>query len=179
MKKIALTLALVLTVIFGGIAQNWKPTTASVTFRIKHALGAYATGNFTGFAGSVNFDPNNLGGSSLFATIKTETFDTDNSMRDKELKSDAYFDAAKYPKITMRSTAILKGSGADEYIGTFDLTIKDKTKSVRVPFTFTESGSSGTFKAQFSIDRTEYGVGEASKLLSNTAKVNITLNVKK
>jgi polyisoprenoid-binding protein YceI len=61
----------------------------------------------------------------------------------------------------------------------FDLTIKNKTKSVKVPFTFTESGNEGTFKGDFTIDRTEFGVGEASRLLSSDAKISIKLNVKK
>lgn len=160
-------------------AQDWKPTTAAVTFKIKHALGAYADGKFGGLAATVNFDTDNLASSSISASVKTETFDTDNGIRDKALKSDEYFDVAKYPKIMMKSTSIAKGSGANEYVGTFNLTIKNKTKSIKIPFTFTEDGETGTFKGQFTIDRTEFGVGEETRLLSNDAKVSIKLNVKK
>lgn len=181
MKNILLVLLVVACTFRPNLtnAQEWKPTTAAVTFKIKHALGAYANGKFGGLAASVTFDPNNLSGSSISASVQTETFDTDNSIRDKELKSDEYFDVAKYPKITIKSTSITKGSGANEYIGTFNLTMKNKTKSIKIPFTFTENGGTGTFKGQFTIDRTEFGVGEASKLLSNDARVSIKLNVKK
>ena len=181
MKNFLLTLTLVSYIFTSHSvnAQEWKPTTAAVTFKIKHALGAYADGKFGGLAATVNFNPNDLGNSSIIATVKTETFDTDNSIRDKELKGDEYFDVAKYPKITMKSTSITKGSGANAYVGTFNLTIKDKTKSIKVPFTFTENGNTGTFQGQFTIDRTEFGVGEESRLLSNEAKVSIKLNVKK
>lgn len=160
-------------------AQDWKPNTAAVTFKIKHALGAYADGKFGGLVASINFNPDNLGSSVIEASIKTETLDTDNNIRDKELKSNEYFDVAKYPKITMKSSSITKSSGTNEYIGTFDLTIKNKTKSIKIPFTFTENGDTGTFKGQFTIDRTEFGVGEETRLLSNDAKISIKLNVKK
>lgn len=181
MKNILLKLILVSFLFTSqyATAQDWKPTTAAVTFKIKHALGAYADGKFGGLAATVNFDTDNLSSSSISASVKTETFDTDNGIRDKELKSDEYFDVAKYPKITMQSTAITKGSGANEYVGVFNLTIKNKTKSIKIPFTFTENGSTGTFKGQFTIDRTEFGVGEKSRLLSNDAKISIKLNVKK
>jgi polyisoprenoid-binding protein YceI len=181
MKNILLTLTFVSFAFISQFAnaQDWKPSTASVTFKIKHALGAYADGKFGGLAATVVFDKDNLSNSSVSATVKTATFDTDNGIRDKELKSEEYFDVSKYPKITMKSTSISKGSGANEYIGMFDLTIKNKTKSVKVPFTFTESGNEGTFKGDFTIDRTEFGVGEASRLLSSDAKISIKLNVKK
>jgi|AntRauTorckE5430_2_1112549.scaffolds.fasta_scaffold32008_2 polyisoprenoid-binding protein YceI len=181
MKNILLTLTFVSFAFMSQFAnaQDWKPSTASVTFRIKHALGAYADGKFSGLAATVNFDPDNLNGSLISATIKTETFDTDNGIRDRELKSDEYFDVVKYPKITMKSTSITKGSGPNEYLGTFDLTIKNKTKNVKVPFTFTKSSNEGTFKGEFIIDRTEFGVGEVSRLLSSDAKISIKLSVKK
>ncbi|MDP5121547.1 MAG: YceI family protein [Spirosomaceae bacterium] len=181
MKKILLTLTFVSFVFAmqSATGQDWKPTTAAITFKIKHALGAYADGKFGGLAATVNFDADNLSSSSISASVKTATFDTDNSIRDKELKSDEYFDVAKYPTITMKSTSIAKGSGANSYIGTFDLTIKNKTKSIKIPFTFTENGSTGTFQGQFTIDRTEFGVGEETRLLSNDAKISIKLNVKK
>lgn len=160
-------------------AQNWKPTTAAVTFKIKHALGAYADGKFGGLTASVTFDANNLSSSFISASVQTATFDTNNNMRDKVMKSDEYFDVAKYPIITMKSTTLTKGNGANEYIGTFDLTIKNKTKSVKVPFTFTENDGLGTFKGKFTIDRTEFGVGEESTLLSKNTNISIKLNVKK
>jgi polyisoprenoid-binding protein YceI len=181
MKNIFLILALAsYTFTFNSVnAQEWKPTTAAITFKIKHALGAYADGKFGGLAATVSFDANDLGNSSISATVKTETFDTDNGIRDKALKGDEYFDVAKYPKITMKSTSIAKGSGVGEYIGTFDLTIKNKTKSIKMPFIFTGNSETGTFEGQFTIDRTEFGVGEETRLLSNDAKISIKLNVKK
>lgn len=177
MKNILLTFSAIFLIQFSGFAQEWKPTTATVTFKIKHALGAYADGKFGGLSASVKFDADNPASGLIYASIQSQTIDTDNGLRDKELKSDDYFDVANYPKITMKSTSIQKGSGANAYIGIFDVTIKNKTKSMKVPFVFTQFSNEGTFTAQFTIDRTEFGVGEASKLLSSTAKVTLKLNV--
>lgn len=177
MKNTLLAISIIFLLNFSASSQEWKPTTAAVTFTIKHALGIPATGNFSGLAAAITFDPDSPQTGSLYASIQTATLDTDNSLRDKELKSADYFDVTTYPKITMQSTAIAKTKAADAYVATFDVTIKDVTKSLKVPFTFTQFSNEGTFMAQFIIDRTEFGVGESSKLLENKAKVNLKLHV--
>ena len=160
-----------------GFAQNWKPSTAIIAFKIRHVAGATAEGSFKGFVGSVNFDSTNLSTASLKATIDTKTFETGSSLRDKTVKGDSYFDVEKYPKITMVSTKIEKGANPDSYIGSFDLTIKSVTKSVQFPFTFTKNGKEGQFKGSFSLNRIEYGVGGKSFMLNDKPTIFITLNV--
>jgi polyisoprenoid-binding protein YceI len=160
-----------------SFAQNWKPATAIIAFKIKHVAGATAEGSFKGFVGSVNFDPENLATASLKATIDATTFETGSNMRDKTVKGTDYFDVEKYPKISMVSTKIEKGTTPDSYIGTFDLTIKTTRKSVQFPFIFTKNGKEGQFKGSFQLNRIEYGVGGKSFLLNNTATIFITLNV--
>lgn len=157
-------------------AQNWKPTTAAVTFKIKHALGSTADGSFKGFSGVVVFDANNLMVSSLKASIDTKTIDTSLGLRDKTLRGNEYFDVEKYPKISMISTKIEKSPKENEYIGYFNLTIKKTTKNIKIPFTFVQNGTNAQFKSTFQINRLEYEVGEKSSLLGDIATVSITLN---
>lgn len=160
-------------------AQNLKPTTAAVTFKIKHALGSTADGSFKGFSGTVVFDTDNLPASSLKASIDTKTIDTGLGMRDKALKGNEYFDVEKYPKISMNSTKIEKGVKENEFVGYFSLTIKNTTKNIKIPFSFVQNGSVGQFKSTFQINRLEYQIGEKSSLLGDIATVSITLNVQK
>lgn len=165
--------------LFGGgqlSAQNWKPTTAAVTFKIKHALGSTADGSFKGFTGAVVFDPQNLSNAALKATIDTKTIDTGLGLRDKTLRGNEYFDVEKYPKISMISTKIEKSTKENEYIGYFNLTIKKTTKNIKIPFTFVQNGTNAQFKSTFQINRLEYEVGEKSSLLGDIATVSITLN---
>lgn len=160
-----------------GYAQHWKPSSSSVTFKIKHALGATADGSFKGLLGTILFDPNTLATANLKASIDANSIDTGVKIRDKALRSDEYFDVVKYPKISMTSVKIEKGAKENEYWGLFNLTIKKTTKNVRIPFTFSQNGATAQFKSTFQINRLEYEIGEKSALLGDIATVTITLNV--
>lgn len=157
-------------------AQTLKPITSAVTFKIKHSLGATAEGAFKGFSGVINFDPMNLGNASMRATIDVRTISTNIKLRDYTIRGGDYFDADKYPRISMVSTKIEKTTKENEYIGHFNLTIKNVTKNIKFPFIFTKSNSQGTFNGNFSIKRTEYGIGEKSFLLGDTVTIYIIVN---
>lgn len=156
-------------------AQDWKPSTGSVKFSLK-MLGVSVVGNLGGIAANLSF--NNNEPNYVYATVKTATVDTDNSLRDSHLKEKPeFFEPAKYPTIAMRSKSITKNGNA--YTGVFDVTIKNITKSVNVPFTFTSSGNDGVFKGAFTIDRTDWKFGGNTLGMGDDVKVEILLNVKK
>lgn len=158
-------------------AQVWKPTSASITFKIKHALGATADGSFKGFVGTVVFDPKELSNATIKASIDAKTIDTDLKIRDKTLRSDEYFDVEKYPKITMVSQKFEKGVKENDYLGTFSLTLKKTTKIIKIPFSFVQNGTTAQMKSTFQLNRVEYEIGEKSSLLGDVATISITLNV--
>lgn len=166
--------------LFAGLAshaQSWKPTTATITFKIKHAFGSTAEGSFKGFAGVIVFDPKNLQNASLKASIEAKTIDTGLDIRDKTLRGSNYFDSENYPKISMISTRIETGANENEFIGYFNLTIKKTTRSIKVPFSFVRNNSTAQLKSTFEVNRLEYGIGGKSSLLKDIAIVSITLNV--
>jgi polyisoprenoid-binding protein YceI len=178
MKKIYLFFSLLLF-ISPAFAQV-KPQTvtkSSIVFHIKN-LGITIDGTLAGFKGDIKFDPANLAGSTIEASVDVNTLDTDNGTRNDHLKSDSYFDVAKYPAITMKSTAFKHSSG-NNYKGTFNLTIKNITKSIEIPFTYTETADSAQFKGNFQIERTDYGVGGRSLVMSNDVKVELAVSTTK
>lgn len=152
-------------------------TKSSVVFHIKN-LGFTVDGTLAGFKGEVKFDPANLAASSIIASVDVNTIDTDNGTRNDHLKSDSYFNVAKYPNITMRSVSFKHNSG-NNYTGTFSLTIKDKTNTIAVPFTYAESGTGAEFKGNFQVERTAYGIGGKSLVMSNDVKVDISISTAK
>lgn len=137
-------------------------------------MGINTGGNISGFKGDILFDPAHLDASSIAASVETITINTDNATRDKHLKSDSYFDVTRYPKITIKSVSLKHKSG-DNYTGTFSLTIKDKTNTVDIPFKYTETGNTASFKGTLQIKRTDYDVGGKSLIMSN--EVNIVIDV--
>jgi polyisoprenoid-binding protein YceI len=170
------TLLIIIILTLKVDAQNWKPVTASITFKIKHSLGATAEGSFKGFAGTIFFEAMNLSTANIKTTIDAKSINTGINLRDNMMRSNDYFDVEKYSKISMVSTKIEKSIKENEYMGYFNLTIKNVTKNIKIPFIFTTIGTQSSFKGTFAINRTEYGLGEKSALLGDTATITITVN---
>jgi polyisoprenoid-binding protein YceI len=168
MKKIALLLLLLSSTAF---THAQTITNHSVTFKIKN-LGIYANGTINGLHADIHFNPADLTASTLTASVEVNTVNTDNADRDEHLKSEDFFDVAKYPKITLKSVSF-KHRGGNNYTGVFDLTIKDKTKLVEIPFTYLEKGNSQSFNGSFKINRLDFGVGGHSMIMSDEVIISI------
>ncbi len=153
----------------------WHPTKTAVTFVIRNA-GLAVTGSFSGFAGNLTFDPAKPAQSKLVATIETATLSTGIGMRDNHLRKTDYFDVDTYPRISLTSVTLEKKADM-AYSGIFDLTIKATTRRVTIPFTFTQTGSTGQFLGQFMLNRLDYQVGKSSFLMSNNVTISLTIQV--
>jgi polyisoprenoid-binding protein YceI len=159
------------------IAQNWKPVTAGVNFKMK-MLGTTVNGNFKGFSGILKFDPADLANSSLVGTVDAATVDTDNNLRNRHLKEkEDFFNVAKYPKLKMKTTKIEKEG--NNYVGYFDLTMKEITKNVKIPFIFKQDGDKATFQGSTIIDRRDWKVGGGTFGMGDNVTFTITVNVVK
>lgn len=155
---------------------------SSVGFEIPHLVISSVEGKFKTFSGTLvvneKFDK-----STLTAEVDVNSIDTSVADRDAHLKSPDFFDAAKYPKMTFKSTSI---SGTPEAFKlTGDLTIHGKTK--RVTFDASYKGSVtdayGNLKAAFTaktvINRKDFGLTwskavEAGPVVGD----NVTLELK-
>ncbi|MDB5286364.1 MAG: hypothetical protein JWR05_1313 [Mucilaginibacter sp.] len=165
MKKICISI-FILIVSNSAFAQLKNNVTKSkITFQINN-LGIKTGGTIGKMEAEVKFDPGKLDASKIDAVADITTINTDNNMRDSHLKSEDYFDVVKYPNITMSSIAFKKRSG-NNYIGQFNITIKNKTKMVELPFTYTDTGNIAWLKGSFKINRSDFGVGGGSLTLAN------------
>jgi polyisoprenoid-binding protein YceI len=173
MKKV-LTFILFVSLANTIFAQNWKPVTAGVNFKLK-MLGGTVNGNLKGFSGILKFDPNDLANSSLIGTVDASTIDTDNSLRNRHLKEkEDFFNVAKYPKLKMKTTKIEKDGS--NYVGYFDLTMKETTKNVKIPFIFKQDGDKATFQGSTVIDRRDWKVGGGTFGMGDNVTFTITVN---
>ena len=73
--------------------------------------------------------------SSVVFTIKATSIDTNNSHRDNDLRSDNFFDVAKFPEITFKSSKIA-ATGKDTYAVTGTFTMHGVSKEVTLPVTY-------------------------------------------
>jgi len=177
MKKIYIAAVLAFLVINSFAQVKTTVTKSAISFKIKN-MGISCNGVFNGLQADVQFKPADLTGSSITASVETATVNTDNEMRDNHLKSADYFDVTTYPKITLKSVSFKHKSG-DNYTGSFNVTIKDKTKLIEVPFTYTETGNTAVFNGSFKVNRRDFGVGGNSMVLADEATVAINTEISK
>ncbi|MGF7074408.1 YceI family protein [Mucilaginibacter sp. 3215] len=173
-KKIYIVVLLIFATT-AGFAQTVSKS--DISFKIKN-LGFNVGGTFGGLQADIKFKPNDLEGSFIEASVLSNTVNTDNESRDKHLKSEDYFDVIKYPKITLKSVSFKRKSGSN-YTGNFNVTIRDKTKLIEVPFTYMESGNTAQLKGNFMILRTDFGIGGKNLILSNEANVSVEAEISK
>ena len=158
------------------------PAHSEVHFKIKHLVISTVTGSFKKFEGSVESEKDDFSDAVIQFSADTANVDTNNEQRDGHLRSDDFFNAEKYPKLTFTSTGIEKDG--DEYALKGNLTIRDVTKPVelKVEYGGTTQDSYGQTKAGFDItgkiNRQDYGIsfGAVSEtgglLLGDEVKIN-------
>ena len=111
-------------------------------------------GAFKGLNSELLFNENNLAASKLIATIDANTINTGNGMRNKHAKQS--LDAKTYQTVKFESTSITKTTGGYEATG--NLTIKDVTKQIKIPFIFTKAAEGGIFVGTFSVKPADFNV---------------------
>jgi polyisoprenoid-binding protein YceI len=175
--KAGLLTVIILACCLSALLAQSVVTRSAITFEIKN-LGISTGGSISGLLADVHFTPANLNSSTLEASVDVNTINTDNSSRDEHLRSEDFFDVLHYPKIALKSIAF-KHKGGNNYIGTFTLTIKGKSKQIEIPFTYLDKENAFEFKGAFKINRVDFGVGSKSMILADEVTVNIDCEEKK
>jgi len=185
--RLALATAMLTAAAFAADEYKIDGAHSHASFKVKHMMISTVEGRFGEVAGVVQFDEKDLTKSSVEATIKTASITTDNENRDKHLKSPDFFEVEKYPAITFKSKRIEKRGS--NYVAIGDLTIKDVTKEVDLPFEFnTIKTARGTIlgaTAELKINRMDYHVKWNNALegggvvVSDEVRIEISIEARK
>src|ERR1700751_2468443 len=135
---IAFSALLAAHALFAGDTYFIDKNHSNVGFLIRH-LFTKVPGRFTDFSGQISFDEANPEQSTVEVTIKTASVNTDNDLRDKDLRSPNFFDVAKFPEMTFRSRSF-KPTGQNTADVTGDLTMHGVTREVVLKVEFTGKG---------------------------------------
>jgi polyisoprenoid-binding protein YceI len=127
----AIAAAMLVTLPVTAAPSQWAIDSAhaSAQFAVKHLMISTVRGQFHGVTGTVNWDDKDITKSTVDVSIDMNTVDTQEPNRDKDLKSENFFDVAKYPTMTFKSKRI-EQAGAGKLKVTGDLTIHGVTKEV-------------------------------------------------
>ena len=139
------------------ISQVWNVIDADKVV-VNFALKKEGTkGTFTGVDANIDFDAADPSKSSIKATVKVKSIDTQNKQRDGHLLTADFFDAEKYPTIIFASNEIVKTDKG--FLAKGKLTMKDQTLDVEVPFTFEEDKSGkASLVGTMEVSPTKFGV---------------------
>jgi polyisoprenoid-binding protein YceI len=132
-------------------------------FSTRHAMVTTVRGQFSDFAGAAHIDQANPDRSWVSLTIQVGSVDTGVADRDGHLRSGDFFDVERFPTMSFTSTSVARDEDGVWQI-TGDLTIKDVTKSITIPFE--ETGSARDpfghvrvgFEGGTTINRKEWGL---------------------
>jgi polyisoprenoid-binding protein YceI len=150
---------------------NIDPYHTNVNFAVKHFGISTVRGRFDDVAGVIVADSANPANSSVEVTIATASIDTDVKMRDDHLRSPDFFDAAKYPTITFKSTKVEKRRG-NNWTARGILTIHGVSKEIILPFKVTgpvkdaQVGARFGAEARLKLNRQDYGI-KYNQILDN------------
>jgi polyisoprenoid-binding protein YceI len=139
-------------------------------------------GKFTDFDVAVVFDPADITKSSVNATIRVASVDTGIADRDKDLRSDNFFNVDKYPTITFVSHSVGKKDGKIVAHGT--LTMKGVAKEIDLPISlageFPMPNSDKKligFHASMKLNRRDYGITWEHQALATFVGDEVTVNI--
>lgn len=166
MKKSFILLCSLFFLAAGAAAQTtWvvDDVHSNVRFSVSHLIISEVEGSFKVYSGALAFENADLANAKVDFAVDVASINTENVMRDGHLKSDDFFNAEQFPKMTFKSVA-WKKLDDKRYELEGDLTIRDITR--RVTFAVVFGGTikdpwgnvKAGFKATTTINRFEYGL---------------------
>lgn len=107
------------------------PSHSEISFKVKHLVVATMTGKFDTFEGTLETESEDFNGANISFSADIASINTGNADRDGHLKSDDFFNAEAFPKLTFKSTSFTK-TGDNDFKLVGDITIRDITKSIEL-----------------------------------------------
>ena len=166
-RTLILVCAMGLAISAAGDTETWQldPPHSAAQFAVRHMGISTVRGTFSKVSGTVQYDPADPTKSSVEATIDATSVDSRVDMRDNDLRSEKFFDVAKYPTITFKSKRV-ESAGNGKLKVTGDLTMHGVTKEVVLdvdgpsqPFKDPRGNSHMGASATATLNRRDFGVG--------------------
>lgn len=177
MKKVFTLIAAALLSTATFAQSTWKADKAHshITFTITHLAVSDVDGSFKDFEAVIIASKPDFSDAKFDFTANANTVSTDNDQRDAHLKTAEFFDVAKYPNVTYKSTSI-KTVSKDHYKVYGNLTLHGTTKPVTFDLVYRGTitnpmtkGPDAGFVATGTVKRSDFAFGSkyGSPMLSD------------
>jgi polyisoprenoid-binding protein YceI len=138
---------------------------AKVGFSVTHLMISDVEGYFKKATATLTSTQDDFSDAVVEFSAEAGSINTDNDMRDNDLKSTKFFDIAQFPSLTFKSTSFKKAKEANTYTVIGNLTMHGITK----PVTLTAVARTGInpmskktvagFKISGKLNRLDFGIG--------------------
>ncbi|MCU4522542.1 YceI family protein [Acinetobacter ursingii] len=156
------------------------PTHTATVFSWNHFGFSTPSANFSDIQGVIKVDNAKPANSSVEVTIPVSSVNTNVTALNKEFQEEGWFNAAKYPNITFKSTKV-ETKDKKHFKITGNLTVKGITKPVVLDAVLNKQGEHPMakvpaigFNATTSFNRSEFGIGNYVPNVGDKITVNIT-----
>lgn len=153
----------------------------TLAFVARHAMITKVRGTLTA-SGEAYLDGASPKTSTITVQADVASVNTGNEGRDQHLLSPDFFHLEEYPHITFRSTDV-EVVADDEIEVTGDLTIKDQTRSVTIPLTYTGTvvdpfgATRAGFEGSLPVKRSDFGLTWNAALEAGGVLVSDKINL--
>ncbi|HET8765367.1 MAG TPA: YceI family protein [Rhodanobacter sp.] len=162
------------------VTYQLDPNHTMVLFSWSHFGYSHPTADIGLASGTVTFDEQHPAAASVEVTLPLSKLDTHVPALDEHLKQADFFDAAKYPTVTFKSTKV-EPVDAKHFKVTGNLTIHGVTRPVTLDATLNRVGPHPMnqqpaigFDATATLRRSEFGVGLMAPMVGDEIQVRIT-----
>lgn len=162
------------------VSYNLDPTHTNVLAQWSHFGFSHPFANFGDVEGTLVYDADNVAASRVEVTLPLSGLEAFSSKFNDHLRSADFFDAAKYPTATFKSTRV-EAVGEGKLKVTGNLTIKDQTKPVVLDVTLNKAAEHPMMKvpaigfdATTTILRSDFGVGAYAPNVGDEVTLRIT-----
>jgi polyisoprenoid-binding protein YceI len=149
---------------------------SSVAFNVKASVAIQGT--FDKWDATLTFTSPDVTTGVLDVKIQAASVDTGSGLKDSTLKGENFFDVARNPLITFKSTKIVQtGPNTFELDGNF--TIRGVTKPEKVTLAVSGKGTgSGVINGTMAFDRKDYGMNSGIPFIRIANRVEVTVALK-
>lgn len=140
-------------------ATNWSvDKTASKIEFTGTMSGDPFTGSFSDYDAQIQFDPDNLAEAKVLVSIDMAKVDAGDGERNEALPGKDWFSSKAFPQAVFKANSFTK-LNEDQYVADGELTIRDVTRPLALPFSLVVRDNIAAMNGEVSINRMDFGVG--------------------
>ncbi len=174
---LAAALALLAAPAIAAPVPAWTVDKGASHIGFQGAMNGQAfNGGFSRWDAKIAFDPVNLAGSKVAAVIDTGSAKSGDQTRDEALPTEDWFSVKVFPRATFVSRKIT-AAGPGRYVVQGDLTIRNATHPVTLPFTLAIAGDTAKMSGSLPLDRSAFGVGQGQFKTGDTVALKVEVNI--